>query len=380
MIVPHKKALETGILAEFCRILTTVKKKYADYLIKLFFATLALFIVLNFTLLSAFFGKVFTVVRPVLFGVIFYMVLAVPYDFFYGKVFLKIKNGKMKKVLSLVLTVLLFVGAVALLGALTVPQCIESIKEITERFSGDNAWERLSQENAVFAFLAEWGKKAYGFISSKFADYVPMMLGFVKDAVEGVYNVFFGLFCGVLLLAGRDSVKRQFKNTVLLILPEQKCRFLFDFIKKAVVKFSKYLGGQVTEAFILGSACYLVMWLLKVPYPALIGFVIGVANLIPVVGAYAGGILCGVLVFAVSPVKCLVFIVAVFILQQIEAFTTYPIIVGKYVGLSGFWITTSILVWGGLFGFWGLFLGVPLTAVIQDFLRARSLRKNKNIV
>ena len=354
-----------------------MKKRYADFLIQLSLLTSALFIVFNFSTLSAFFGKVFTVVKPLLVGVVLYMVLAVPYDLFYGKVLKKIKSDKPRRFLSIALTLLIFAGAVALLGALTVPQCIESVKEIAEMLSGENAWDKLSDSNAFLRLLSEYGKKAYVYLSGRVSEYLPTMLTYVKTFVTGVYNLVFGVFIAVMLLIGRDSVKRQFKNTVALVLPEDKCNALFGFLRRTFSKFSKYLGGQITEAFILGCACYVVMLLLKVPYPALIGFVIGFANLIPIVGAYAGGLLCGVLVFAVSPIKCLVFTVAVVVLQQIEAFTTYPIIVGKYVGLSGFWITASILVWGGLFGFWGLLLGVPITAVLQDILREKSLQKKK---
>lgn len=354
-----------------------MKKKYADFLIKLAFVTAALFFVFDFCVVRGFFAKVFTVTKPVLFGIVFYMVLAVPFDLFYGKVFVKVKNAKIKKALSVLVSLTIFSGALSLLGVLTVPQCIESAKEIAEMFSGENQWDKIARSNEFLAFLVDIGKKAYGSMRARFIDYMPAVLTFFKEIVTGVYDLVFGVFIGVMLLIGRDSIKRQFKNTLLLILPEQKCGLIVEFLKKTVTKFSKYLGGQVTEAFILGTACYLVMLLLKVPYPALIGFVIGVANLIPIVGAYIGGFFCGVLVFAVSPVKCLVFIVAVVVLQQIESFTTYPIIVGKYVGLSSFWIAVSVLVWGGLFGFWGLFLGVPVTAVIQDVLREKSLIKKK---
>ena len=354
-----------------------MKKKYADFLIKLVFATAALFLVFNFDVLSGAFSKVLTVARPVFFGIIFYMVLAVPFDFFYGKAFKKIKKEKIKKALSLLVSVLLFLGALSLLGALTIPQSIESVKEILDMFSGENQWDKLASSNEFMAFLINTGKKAYGYFTSRFSEYMPTVLSFCKEIVTGAYNLVFGIFIGVMLLAGRDSVKRQFKNTLLLLLPEEKCGIVVTFLKRTVSKFSKYLGGQVTEAFILGTVCYLVMLVLKVPYPALIGLVIGFANLIPIVGAYIGGFVCGVLVFAVSPVKCLVFTVAVVVLQQIESFTTYPIIVGKYVGLSSFWIAVSVLVWGGLFGFWGLFLGVPVTAVIQDALREKSLLKKK---
>lgn len=354
----------------------SMKKKYADYLIKLTFLTLALFIVFDFSVVSGLFGKLFSVSKPVFFGIVFFMILSVPYDFFRNRVFIKIKKEKIRKFLSYLCTLILAGGALTLLVMLILPQSVESVKDIAEKFSSASSRNELAGTNAFFGLVFDLGKKIYDFLTERFAEYVPAVLEQVTDIFTGAYNVLFGVFIGLLLLACRDGVKRQFKHTVLLALPEEKAEKVFSFLRRVLLKFSRYLGGQVTEAFILGTACYLVMSLLRVPYPALIGFVIGFSNLIPVVGAYIGGALCAVLVFSVSPVKCLVFVVAVFVLQQIEAFTTYPVIVGRYVGLSGFWIAVSVPVWGGLFGFWGLFLGVPVTAVIQDILRARFL-KNK---
>ena len=353
-----------------------MKKKYADYLIKLTFLTLALFIVFDFSVVSGLINKLFSVCKPVFFGVVFFMILSVPYDLFFTVVFKKIKKEKLKKILSFVCTVLLVGGALTLFILLILPQSIESVKEIAEIFSSSRG--ELAAHSPIMSALVTFGQKAYEYVAARFSEYVPALLDRVSDVFTGVYNVLFGAFIGLLLLACREGVKRQFVHTALLVLPESKAEKVFSFLRRVVKKFSRYLGGQVTEAFILGTACYLVMSLLRVPYPALIGFVIGFGNLIPVVGAYIGGAVCGVLVFAVSPIKCLVFAVAVFILQQLEAFTTYPVVVGKYVGLSGFWIAVSVPVWGGLFGFWGLLLGVPVTAVIQDLLRAEFLRR-KNL-
>ncbi|MBO4540057.1 MAG: AI-2E family transporter [Clostridia bacterium] len=354
-----------------------MKKKYADYLIKLAFLTLAIFFVFDFSVVSGWTSKLFSVCKPVFFGVLFFMILSVPFDIFSGIVFKKIKKEKIKKALAYICTALLVGGALTLLVLLILPQSIESVKEIAATFSSPASRGELAKQNPLMAALVAFGQKVYEHVATRFSEYFPALLDRVSDIFTGAYNVLFGAFIGLLLLACRDGVKRQFIHTVLLVLPETKAHKIFSFLRRVIKKFSRYLGGQVTEAFILGTACYLVMLLLRVPYPALIGFVIGFSNLIPVVGAYIGGAICGVLIFAVNPIKCLVFTVAVFVLQQIEAFTTYPIVVGKYVGLSGFWIAVSVPVWGGLFGFWGLFLGVPLTAVIQDLLRAEFLRRKK---
>ena len=119
---------------------------------------------------------------------------------------------------------------------------------------------------------------------------------------------------------------------------------------------------------------------IKHPFSDRLSPVKSFVKLDPIRGPYVGGALGAILIFSVSPAKALIFIVFVIILQQVEAFTTYPVIVGKYVGLSGFWIMVSIVVWGGLFGFWGVFLGVPLTAFLHDYLKMLLSPKDTEIM
>ncbi len=352
-----------------------MKKTLKDALPILLIVGLLLFVIFDFSVASALFTKILTVAKPVFVGVVIAMILSVPYDFFEKKVFRKIKKYKIKRFLSLFLTFTALALAIALIAVLVLPQSVRSVREIASMLSSENAWNNLAGKNEFMGFLVENGKKLYDRVAVKISDYLPKIISVCKDFFTGVYNVVFGAFIAVLLLVGRDSIKRQFGKTLALLMSEEKTKKVFGFIRSTFSKFSKYLGGQVTEAFILGIVTYLVMLLLKIPYPALVGLVIGFVNLIPIVGAYVGGAVCFVLIFAVDPVKAFIFVVADFVLQQVESFTTYPVIVGKYVGLGSFWITVSVLVWGGLFGFWGLILGVPLTAVLQDALRAKSHQK-----
>ena len=200
---------------------------------------------------------------------------------------------------------------------------------------------------------------------TKITEYLPKILAIMQNVFTVLYNVLFGIVISIMLLINRKNVIATLKKALFLIF-KNKTNRLLSLSKLGINKFSKYLGGQIIEAFILGFACFITMSLLKVPYSALVSLIIGFSNLIPIFGAYIGGAVCFILVFSTSPTKALVFLIAVIILQQIEGFTTYPIIVGKYVGLNGFWITVSIIIWGGIFGFWGMFLGVPITALLFD--------------
>ena len=132
---------------------------------------------------------------------------------------------------------------------------------------------------------------------------------------------------------------------------------------------SNFIGGQCIEAVILGSLCFLGMLLLRLPYAATISVFVGVTALIPIVGAFIGIILGAVLILSVSPIKSLIFICFLLILQQIESNVIYPKVVGNSVGLPGMWVLVAVIVGGGLGGMLGLLLGLPCVSVLYSILR-----------
>jgi len=345
-----------------------MKNLQKPFLIKLAAVTLAGIVVFNFTLAVGIFGKVLDVLQPVFIGIVAALIMNVPMEFFEKKVFKKIKKNKIKRFLSLTVTLILFAGIFALIFGLAIPAAAESIRGIYESMNG-NYWDKLASENKIFDFIITQFEVLYENFIGKLNDYVPKMLEIATNVVKTVANVILGLGVALMLLAGKHGLKVQLKKFINGVCKnKEKIKKIFSTADIALTKFSRYLGGQVIEAVILGVVCYLCMLLLKLPYAALVSLIIGFVNLIPIVGAYIGGAISAILIFSVSPTKALIFIIFVIILQQVESFTTYPIIVGKYVGLSGFWIMVSIIVWGGLFGFWGVFLGVPLTAFLHDYI------------
>lgn len=341
-----------------------MKNSRADFFIKLAAITLAAFVVFNFGTVGGFFGNVFKILQPVLIGIVLALAMSVPLRFFERRVFRKAEKPRLKEFLCLTMTFLIFGGVVAFLAVLIIPQGIKSVKDLMERFSSGDISAAVSSIGEM-DFLQKFFEKIYSFISARISEYLPKIMSVMQTVFTGLYNVLFGAVIAIMLVINRKNVKTQLKKAIGLIFKERNIK-VHAFLINASEKFSRYLGGQLTEACILGFACYLTMLVLKVPYAALVSLIIGFMNLIPIIGAYIGGALCAVIVFAADPSKVLVLIIAIIVLQQIEGFTTYPVIVGKYVGLNGFWITVSIIIWGGLFGFWGMFLGVPLSAFLFD--------------
>ena len=133
--------------------------------------------------------------------------------------------------------------------------------------------------------------------------------------------------------------------------------------------FHKYIVGQCTEAIILGVMCMVGMWILRLPYAAMISALIAFTALIPVAGAYIGGGIGALMIFTVSPVQALVFLIYLVVLQQLEGNLVYPRVVGTSVGLPALWVLAAVTIGGGVLGIAGMLLGVPLAAALYRLVR-----------
>ena len=146
----------------------------------------------------------------------------------------------------------------------------------------------------------------------------------------------------------------------------KKIRYVLTVLNQS---FHHFLAGQTIEAVILGMLCTIGMWILRLPYAAMIGCLVGVTALLPVIGAYIGAAAGACMLLTVSPVKALVFLIFLTILQQIEGNFIYPRVVGHSIGLPGIWVLAAVIVGGGAFGIWGILFAVPLAAAIYRLLR-----------
>lgn len=350
-----------------------MKKKYGEFLVKLVLITVCAFLVLNFSLVVKNASRLFAVLQPVVIGGALALAMCVPLRFFKYKLFKRMKNEKAKEILSLIFTFLLFAGVITLLCVLIVPQGAEGVRDLAEKI-GTNGINSLPGAFPFLAPIMPYLNNLYSFLSGKIIEYVPQFISLLQDVFTVVYNLLFGVVLAVLLVVHRKNVKSVLHKAIDLCFKEKNGK-IRSVLSRASEKFSRYLGGQLTEACILGCVCYVVMLLLKIPFAALVSLIVAFMNLIPILGAYIAAAVCAVLVLAADPSKVFLFLAALLILQQVEAFTTYPVIVGKYVGLNGFWTMVSVVVCGGLFGFWGMFFGVPVTAFGFELFESYYIKK-----
>ncbi len=344
-----------------------------EFVNKLILITLAGLVIWNFDRVWNALTVIKTVLTPIFIGIVFALILSIPMEFFYKRVFHKLK--KARRGLSLMLSVILFLGFVTAFGFMIFPRLVESVKNVVESVQNGQGFESQT-DNTFLVFLYDNLNNLLDNFINRLEEYLPRIMEIAENVMKILLNVLLGLFFAILILNNKEQLTRQVRKIIYSITKKEKIKEVFDTLHMALDKFSRYIGGQLTEAALLGTVTYILMLIIGLPLAPLIAFIIALFNLIPIIGSYVGGGMSALLIFSVSPEQVLVFVIFIIILQQLEAVTTYPVIVGKYVGLSGFWMLAAVVVGGGLLGIWGVFLSVPITAFLHDFV-GRLIRKKR---
>ena len=159
------------------------------------------------------------------------------------------------------------------------------------------------------------------------------------------------------------------KTILHAMLGARFARPVIDELKYANKMFSSYFMGSIIDSSIVGIICYIGTLIFSIPYGVLVAVIVGVTNIIPFFGPYIGMIPSAVIIMTVSPVKAVVFVIMMIVVQQIDGNIICPKIVGSTTGLSSFWVLFGILLFGGLYGFIGMIIGVPVFAVIYDVVK-----------
>ncbi|NLV22180.1 MAG: AI-2E family transporter [Syntrophomonadaceae bacterium] len=204
--------------------------------------------------------------------------------------------------------------------------------------------------------LALFGNWAFGtasFIGSVFSKIVTFILA---------------LIFSIYILFEKENLKIRFNKLFMAYMSKERREKFYKDLRLTSRVFSDYIIGQCKEALILGGLCAIGMWIFGFPYALSVGSVIGLTALIPIIGAYIGAAIGFFLIVIVDPVKALLFIVFIVVLQQIEGNLIYPKVVGNSIGLPGIWVLAAITIGGGLMGIAGVLLGVPVAATIYKLL------------
>ena len=191
----------------------------------------------------------------------------------------------------------------------------------------------------------------------------------VTSIFSVVANIVLGLIFALYLLLDKNRLVRQIKKVSGKYIPSKIHSKVSHVLEVVNDSFRRFIVGQCTEAVILGTLCTIGMMILKLPYAAMIGALIAFTALIPIVGAFIGAGVGAFLILMESPMKALIFLIFIIVLQQLEGNLIYPKVVGSSIGLPGIWVLAAVTVGGGVMGIWGMLIGVPVAAAVYRLVR-----------
>lgn len=379
-----------------------LENKHARLMLMIFIvgALLIIFnqIVGNYESFSEGVGTIKTIVSPFIYGFVMAYLLSPIYNAtvrglykLLGKYFKnKQRLFSFCKLVASVVAVVCLIGAVAGLIALIVPQVIESLTGILKSLP-----QRLTQLSALFnditskmdnkrlamkmsEIYAQVQTNLIELAQTKLLPGMGTLVGQVSTQViltlKTMMNVIIGVMACVYMLNSKERFQGQFKKVILATLPKEKAEAVFDFAKFTNRTFGGFINGKIIDSIITGIICFILMKIFGFPYPILISAIIGITNVIPFFGPFIGAIPAAIIILLVSPIHALYFLILIFILQQVDGNIIGPAILGNTTGIASFWVLFSIVIGGGLFGFIGMVLGVPVFAIIYYYF-SRSINK-----
>ena len=219
-----------------------------------------------------------------------------------------------------------------------------------------------------------------GWFDDDFLSALMEIVGKVKNAAQGLLNFIIGIIVMIYILMGRDQFVGQGKKILYATIKKRStCDAILRHLRNINKIFSGFVSGKLLDSFIIGVICYIALSILKMPYTPLISVIVGVTNIIPFFGPFIGAIPSALLLLVTDPGKCVIFLIFVVILQQVDGNIIGPKILGDSTGLSAFWVLFSLLLFKHIMGFWGLLLGVPLFAsfyyLFREFINAKLRKK-----
>lgn len=273
---------------------------------------------------------------------------------------------------------ILFGVAIYFLLWMLLPQLIDSVVSIVTGMpsmveSLSNWISSVLQDNVELAQLAEvmlensstqlqaW---LSGTLIPKVQQIIANLSAGVLSTIWGLFDFVIGIIVCIYILSSADKLKRQAKMIIRAVFPKKAADVIFEVTYETDQCFGGFIRGKLLDSAIIGVICFMCTSLMNMPYALLVSTIVGVTNIIPFFGPFIGAIPSAILILTVSPIQCLYFIIFILVLQQFDGNILGPAILGQSTGLGSIWVLFSILIFGDMFGFVGMIIGVPLFSVI----------------
>ena len=327
------------------------------------------------------------IIFPFILGGAIVFVINVPMSFLEKKIFENIKKEnkaarKLARPVSLLLTIVLVIGVIALVMIGVIPQLTKTMGSlminITDFIPQIKIWIRdFFHDNREIMNLVDqvqfkpdqairWGISLLG---NGAGNMMNTTVSAVGSVVSGLATFFIAFSFACYVLFQKEKLHVQVRKVLFAFLPKQKADAFLKVCSLTYRTFANFLTGQCLEAVILGCMFVVTLSILRMPYALLIGVLIAFTALIPIFGAFIGCAVGSFLIFMVSPKQAIIFIIVFLVLQQIEGNLIYPHVVGESVGLPSIWVLAAVTIGGNLMGIVGMLVFIPLLSVVYTIFR-----------
>lgn len=327
------------------------------------------------------------IIFPFILGGAIVFVINVPMSFLEKKIFENVKKEnkavrKLARPVSLLLTIVLVVGVIALVMIGVIPQLTKTMGSlminITDFIPQIKIWIRdFFHDNREIMKLVDqlqfkpdqaikWGISLLG---NGAGNMMNTTVSAVGSVVSGLATFFIAFSFACYVLFQKEKLHVQIRKVLFAFLPKQKADAFLKVCSLTYRTFANFLTGQCLEAVILGCMFVVTLSILRMPYALLIGVLIAFTALIPIFGAFIGCAVGSFLIFMVSPKQAIIFIIVFLVLQQIEGNLIYPHVVGESVGLPSIWVLAAVTIGGNLMGIVGMLVFIPLLSVVYTIFR-----------
>lgn len=285
------------------------------------------------------------------------------------------KFAKLHKFLSLLLAYVIVIGFIALVLTFVIPQIVESILELIRQSSSlyDTIMTNLNTlnehyPNIDFAYIIDTINNALpnaiNSVQTVMTDIVPMIYNMGMSIISWIINIILAFVISCYLMSSKHRIIHGMKRIIYAFFDQETAYKVIFTIKECNHIFGQYIIGKALDSLVIGIICFVLMCILKLQYALLISIVVGITNMIPYFGPFIGAIPGLIILLIISPKQALIFLILILLLQQFDGTILGPKILGDSTGLSPIWIIFAITVGGATGGVIGMFLGVPIIAVL----------------
>ncbi len=355
------------------------------------FAIVLLFLFLRWDTFGGVLSGILNVCKPLIYAVGIAYLLWPILRFFEEKVFAGLEKKKPRKrtirTLSLICTYIVFLSLLVLFFGTVSPQIADSILTLRDKmtsyintagtwvmdFVNKTPFLRSELATEVFDFqpekLIEYVNNVITWVYDNFNSIIARVTSYATNFALEIKNILLGIIFSVYFLLFKEHIIAQLRKLFVAILPTTLYEKAEHYVVLTDHTFGGFINGKLLDSLIIGILCFFLMSIFRMPYAPLVSMIVGITNVIPFFGPFIGAIPSAFIIFIADPGMTLWFCLLAFLLQQLDGNVIGPKILGDFIGLSPLWIIVSITVMGGLFGVFGMFLGVPTFAVLYAVVK-----------